>query len=79
MQDGTIDVVASDHSPAPPSTRLLESGDFTQAWGGIAGELACRSIFNLAEWCLHNTVDHVLSNIIIAVKAPHGSASHIDG
>jgi allantoinase len=31
---GAIDLVASDHSPAPPE---LKSGDFFQAWGGIAG------------------------------------------
>jgi allantoinase len=31
---GSVDMVASDHSPAPPS---LKSGDFAQAWGGIAG------------------------------------------
>ena len=31
---GTVDIVASDHSPAPPE---MKSGDFAQAWGGIAG------------------------------------------
>ena len=31
---GTIDIVGSDHSPAPPE---LKSGDFFSAWGGIAG------------------------------------------
>lgn len=31
---GSIDIVASDHSPAPPD---LKSGDFGKAWGGIAG------------------------------------------
>jgi allantoinase len=29
-----VDVVASDHSPAPPS---MKAGDFIAAWGGIAG------------------------------------------
>ncbi len=32
---GTIDVIASDHSPAPPS--MKQGGDFMAAWGGIAG------------------------------------------
>src|SRR5579871_5907613 len=32
--DGTVDLIASDHSPAPPE---LKSGGFWQAWGGIAG------------------------------------------
>jgi allantoinase len=31
---GTLDMVASDHSPAPPE---MKSGDFDRAWGGIAG------------------------------------------
>ena len=31
---GTIDIVASDHSPAPPA---MKTGDFRSAWGGIAG------------------------------------------
>jgi allantoinase len=34
LLNGTVDIVASDHSPAPPD---MKSGDFTKAWGGIAG------------------------------------------
>ena len=34
--DGDIDLVATDHSPAPPSLKRMEDGDFVQAWGGIA-------------------------------------------
>lgn len=33
---GTIDFVASDHSPCPTELRCLDSGDFSDAWGGIA-------------------------------------------
>jgi allantoinase len=33
---GQIDLVATDHSPAPPALKLLEEGDFLRAWGGIA-------------------------------------------
>ena len=36
LQAGLIDFVATDHSPAPPDLKQLESGDFTTAWGGIA-------------------------------------------
>jgi allantoinase len=32
--NGTVDIVASDHSPAPPE---MKSGDFSKVWGGIAG------------------------------------------
>jgi allantoinase len=34
LLDGTVEIVASDHSPAPPS---MKSGAIMQAWGGIAG------------------------------------------
>jgi allantoinase len=33
---GVIDTVVSDHSPATPSLKGLEHGDFGAAWGGIA-------------------------------------------
>ena len=36
LQDGRIDLVATDHSPAPASTKCVEEGDFLRAWGGIA-------------------------------------------
>jgi allantoinase len=36
LQDGIIDFVATDHSPAPPQLKEIESRDFTKAWGGIA-------------------------------------------
>ncbi len=36
LQEGLIDFVATDHSPATPSLKEIESGDFMKAWGGIA-------------------------------------------
>lgn len=33
LRDGTIDLVATDHSPAPPE---LKQGSFLEAWGGIS-------------------------------------------
>ncbi len=36
LKDGVIDFVATDHSPAPPAMKELESGDFMKAWGGIS-------------------------------------------
>ena len=36
LRDGTIDLVASDHSPCPPEMKQLERGNFRTAWGGIA-------------------------------------------
>jgi allantoinase len=34
LLSGVVDIVASDHSPAPPE---MKTGDFGKAWGGIAG------------------------------------------
>jgi len=36
LRDGTVDFVASDHSPCPPAMKSQETGDFFAAWGGIA-------------------------------------------
>jgi allantoinase len=36
LADGDIDLVATDHSPAPPAMKGLDDGDFVRAWGGIA-------------------------------------------
>lgn len=36
LADGVIDMVVSDHSPCTPNLKLLETGDFLEAWGGIA-------------------------------------------
>jgi allantoinase len=33
---GEIDTLGSDHSPAPPELKHLDSGDLARAWGGIA-------------------------------------------
>ncbi|MGG1396279.1 allantoinase [Bacillus salipaludis] len=37
VANGEIDVIASDHSPAPPSMKKVTNGDFFKAWGGISG------------------------------------------
>lgn len=34
---GILDFITTDHSPAPPAIKEIESGDLKKAWGGIAG------------------------------------------
>jgi allantoinase len=47
---GLIDFVATDHSPAPPALKQLDSGDFTTAWGGIASlQLALPALWTAAQ------------------------------
>jgi allantoinase len=36
LEDNTISIVVSDHSPCPSEMKLPEAGDFLSAWGGIA-------------------------------------------
>jgi len=36
LLDGTIDLIATDHSPCPPAMKFTGEGDFMRAWGGIA-------------------------------------------
>ena len=37
LRDGTLDFIASDHSPAPPALKEIASGNLAKAWGGISG------------------------------------------
>ena len=36
LREGTISMIATDHSPCPPEMKHQEKGDFLDAWGGIA-------------------------------------------
>jgi allantoinase len=36
LRTGMIDTIGSDHSPAPPALKHLETGDLVRAWGGIS-------------------------------------------
>ncbi len=37
LEEGLIDTVVTDHSPAGPEDKFAGGGDLQQAWGGIAG------------------------------------------
>ena len=50
LGDGALNLVASDHSPAPPALKCLETGDFLRAWGGVASlELALAATWSEAR------------------------------
>lgn len=36
LAEGTLDLVATDHSPCPPELKRRDEGDFMAAWGGIS-------------------------------------------
>jgi allantoinase len=71
LADGTIATVVSDHSPSTADLKLLDVGDFAQAWGGIAGlQLGLPAVWSEARgrghdledvvrWMGRNTADQV--------------------
>jgi allantoinase len=58
LADGTLDLVASDHSPCTPALKQPEAGDFLRAWGGVAGlQLALPVVWTEASARGHTLVD----------------------
>ena len=58
LADGALDLVASDHSPAPASLKCTESGDFLRAWGGVASlELSLAATWTGARARGHGLAD----------------------
>ncbi|MBL7738838.1 MAG: allantoinase AllB [Chitinophagaceae bacterium] len=50
LKEGIIDFVATDHSPAPPAMKELQSGDFMKAWGGISSiQFALPALWTAAQ------------------------------
>ena len=50
LEAGTIGMVVSDHSPAPPELKRRDSGDFLSAWGGISSlELRLPAVWTAAR------------------------------
>jgi allantoinase len=49
LETDGLDLIATDHSPCPPSLKCLDSGDFRAAWGGIASlELSLSTVWTMA-------------------------------
>jgi allantoinase len=58
LADGALDLVASDHSPAPAALKCIESGDFSRAWGGVASlELSLAATWTGARARGHGLAD----------------------
>ncbi len=50
VRDGLIDFIVTDHSPAPPELKEIESGNFDKAWGGIASlQLSLPAVWTRAQ------------------------------
>jgi allantoinase len=50
LEAGAIDCVVSDHSPCPPELKAFGTGDFGEAWGGIASlQLGLSAVWTVAR------------------------------
>jgi allantoinase len=50
LEAGAIDCVVSDHSPCPPELKSFGTGDFGEAWGGIASlQLGLSAVWTAAR------------------------------
>jgi allantoinase len=50
LTSGDIDLVATDHSPSPPELKRLQTGNFVEAWGGVASlELSCSAVWTAGQ------------------------------
>ena len=50
LRDGVLDLIATDHSPAPPDVKGLSGGNYLEAWGGIASlQLALPAVWTEAR------------------------------
>jgi allantoinase len=60
LQDGTIDMVVTDHSPCLPEMKRTETGRFDQAWGGIASLSVALSVMHTECHQRGFTLDHLV-------------------
>jgi allantoinase len=50
LRSGLIETIGTDHSPAPPGMKQLDTGDLSRAWGGIASlQLALPAVWTEAR------------------------------
>ena len=66
LEKGKIDIVASDHSPAPPD---MKSGSFHSAWGGIAGVQSTLNVLLDRGHFVHGISLERISELLAATPA----------
>lgn len=60
LADGVIDAIVSDHSPCPPADKRRDTGDFLEAWGGVASlQLGLPLVWTAARTRGHDLADVV--------------------
>ena len=75
LEAGVIDCVVSDHSPCPPELKAAATGDFGEAWGGIASlQLGLPAVWTVARR-RGRTLDDVVRWMAAAPAALAGLAA----
>jgi allantoinase len=71
LENGDLDMVVSDHSPCPVELKRLDTGDFAQAWGGVASvqlglavmwtaaRARGRTLIDVTRWMARRPADRV--------------------
>jgi allantoinase len=78
LVDGTLDFVGSDHSPAPPDIKSLQTGNFQTAWGGISGIQFTLSAIHTGG-AAHGLSPHRLAQILCSNPARFIGQAHKKG
>lgn len=74
LADGVIDMVVSDHSPCTPDLKRLETGDFGQAWGGIASLQLGLAVV----WTEARRRGHTLAEVVTWMSARPAALAGLD-
>jgi allantoinase len=78
LADMDIDLVATDHSPAPPALKCLDTGDFVRAWGGIASlQLGLAAVWTGA--CARGVSLETLAHWLCGAPAQLAGLDHVKG
>lgn len=79
LANGDIDLVASDHSPCPPSMKQSDSGNYFEAWGGILGAQSTLELMITEGWQKRGIPLPVLSRALSAAPAERFGLRHRKG
>ncbi|NBD23260.1 allantoinase AllB [Paenibacillus sp. T1] len=69
LAEGKIDIVASDHSPCPPSMKTVKGGNYFEVWGGILGGQSTLELLVGEGWLKRGIPLPILSRAMSAAPA----------
>jgi hypothetical protein len=60
FQEGRIDMLSSDHSPTLPELKMLDDGNFLNAWGGVSSLQVGVFMFMINDNSLYSLVSSTM-------------------